>query len=170
VGGRNVVVAEENFSVESNPTYSQSDLDWEIMWAEFLGRDLALWLLRPYFDRHGRLTNMPQLLVYELCCKLADKVAGAVPRGEFEQVLQPLGTIEKPGNVVLRFGANPLEDEGRFVEQKVFTPSGKSWYGRWLKLGTNRQIAAYLRDVRTPATIMANARDLRRKPVEDQYE
>lgn len=170
VDGRDMVVAEENFSVESNPTYSQMDLDWELAWAEFLGRDLALWLHRPYADRHGGITNQRQLDLYEKCCELADKVASETLRGEFEPVWHALGPVEAPGAVVLRFAANPLEVEGRFVEQKVFTPSGKSWYGRWLKLGTNRQITAYLRDVRTPATIMNNAQELRRKLVEDQYE
>jgi hypothetical protein len=169
VDGRSVVVAEENFSVESNPTYGEMDLDWEIAWAEFLGLDLALWLRRPYSDRHGRITNQRQRDIHEKCCELADKVASGTPRGEFEEVWQTLGPIEAPGAVVLRFAANTLEDEGRFLEQKVFTPSGKSWYGRWLKMGTNRQIAAYLRDVRTPTTIMINARELRRKLVEDQY-
>jgi hypothetical protein len=170
MGDRHVVLAEENFSVESNPTYSEMDLEWELNWAEFLGRDVALWLRLPYADRHGKITNAPQLAIYVGCCALADKVAASPTKGEFENVLQSLGTLEAPGEVVLRYGANTLEDEGRFVEQKVFTASGKSWYGRWLKLGTNRHIQWFLRDVRTPATIMANARDLRRKLVEDEYE
>lgn len=169
-GDRHAVLAEENFSVESNPTYSEMDLEWELNWAEFLGRDVALWLRLPYRDRHGKVTNAPQLAIYAGCCALADKVAAAPAKGEFENVVESLGPIEEPGEVVLRYGANPLEDEGRFVEQRVSTPSGKSYYGRWLKLGTNRHITWFLRDVRTPATIMANARDLRRKLVEDEYE
>jgi len=165
-GDRSVVVAEENFSVENNPSYSAMDLDMEIMWADFLGRDIALWLGLPYADRHGKVTNKPQLDVYTACCGLADKLRA----GEFEFVFHSVGSSDGSGEVVLRLAPNPLEEQLRFIELRVHTASGKSWYGRWLKIGTNAQIAKFLRNVRTPALIMLTTPELRRKLAEDGYE
>jgi hypothetical protein len=169
VGNRIVIVAEENFSVENNPSYSAMDLDMEIMWADFLGRDLALWLGLPYADRHGKITNKTQLDIYTACCALADKLTNVPERGEFEFVFHSVGSIDGSGDVVLRLAPNPLEEKLRFIELRVHTETGQSWYGRWLKIGTNAQIARFLRNVRTPAMIMLTTPDLRRKLAEDGY-
>ncbi len=166
-GNRSVVVAEENFSVANNPEYSAMDLDTEIMWADFLGRDIALWLGVPYADRHGKITNKPQLDIYTACCGLADKLASVPERGEFDFVFHSVG---ESGDVVLRLAPNPLEEALRFIELRVHTASGKSWHGRWLKIGTNAQIAKFLRNVRTPALIMLTTPELRRKLAQDGNE
>ena len=112
----------------------------------------------------------PQGEIRSAALSLAELIADIPERGPFENVLQRIGPIELSGEVVLRLASNPLEDERRFVEVRVHTPSGKSWMGRWLTQGTNAQIAAFLRDVETPALIVTNARGLRRKLIEDEYE
>lgn len=90
LGARTVVIAEEDFSVESNPMYDQMDLEWEINWAEFLGRDLAMWLRKAFADRHGKVMNMAQLLIYDACCELADRITGS------EEIVKVLGPLDVP--------------------------------------------------------------------------
>lgn len=164
------VVEARSKTHELDPTYDAMELDQDLMWAGYFGRELALWLRVPHADEHGKVTNDKQLQILAATRALADKLSAVPPSGEFEHLHQPLGKVTGAGEISLRFAPNPLEAPLRFLELRVQTKSGKSYMGRWIKQGTNAQVATFLCNLRTPHTILINAADLGRKLVEDEYE
>jgi hypothetical protein len=169
-GGKDEMLVEERDPASRvDPGYNHDSLFIEGRWATHLGRQLATWLGVPHEDQIDDRTNARHLAIAKVARSLADEVQRTPTTGPFEEVRRSAGTLEPAGEVALRFAPNPLEPAKRFLELKVSSPSGKTTSGRWIKQGTNAQIAAFLRDVATPDTVVSTLHDLLRKQEEDGY-
>jgi hypothetical protein len=89
--------------------------------------------------------------------------------GTFEHVVQPIGQFGSYGKLQYRYAPNPLDTAKRFLELRLFTPSGKSSWARWISQGSNEQVAAFLRHVRTPYTLLTAMEEMSRKLAQDNY-
>ncbi|NVB77088.1 MAG: hypothetical protein HOV81_01715 [Kofleriaceae bacterium] len=169
-GSRRLIVLDEHLGTqEFDLTYDPLSLADELRWAGYSAGELALWLGVQQSDEDGRVENETLLHIHAAAGTLAERIASLPQQGEFEHAFQEIGSLDASGDVSLRFAPNPLEGHLRFLELRVKTPSGKSYKGRWLKQGTSAQIAAFLRQVRTPATIVVNVRAMANKLVGDEY-
>ena len=165
-GSEETLVEERDPASQIDPGYNEDNLFMEGVWATHLGRQLATWLGVPHEDQIADTTNERQLAIAGAARTLAETVERAPADGEFEHVLAPLGTIEPTGGLAFRFAPDPLHLERRFLELRVTSKSGKTTSARWMKLGSNAQIATFLRDAATPDKVMDTMLDLLRKQEE----
>lgn len=171
VGGDEVTVVEEHDPCAAlDPTYGRDKLSIDLEWAFYLGRDLAMWLAVPHYDEEtGWITNDDLLKVAGAARALAEQVERSPETGPFEHVHRAIGSIRKTGDLGLRFAPSPLEPHRRCIEVRVTSKSGKTTSGRWVKQGSNAQIAAFLRDIRAPRTIVWTMNALLRAQERDGY-
>jgi len=168
--GRHDTLAEERHeAAKADPFYDEDKLRDDMRWAVLMGQDLAMWLGVPFTDQDGDTTNADQLAVHAVNRALADAITALPSTGNFEHVHQPIGQFGRFGKLQYRYAPNPMDLSKRFLELRLYTPSGKSSFARWVKQGTNDQVAAFLRFVRTPYTILFAMEELSRKLARDDY-
>lgn len=169
-GGALVVVEERDESPKLDPTYDAGNLEADIEWAYYLGQDLSLWLDVPHHDQvTDDVTNAWMRTVAAGCRALAPKAEQAPVRGSFEHIDEPIGAFGECSDLSLRFAPNPLEPEKRFLEVRVTSKSAKTTSGRWVKQGTNEDVASFLRRVRTPHLILTTMQSLLESQKRDGY-
>lgn len=153
-GAKQVVVEQRDSTATDDPTYNQDDFLMDAIWASYIARDLATWLDVPLEDQIAKYDNKNILRIRATAEELAKDVAYEPEEGTFEHVLRSIGPVVPSGEVAMRFAPNPLNTSRRFLELRVSSASGKTTSGRWIKQGTNAQIARFLRDVRMPALVV----------------
>jgi hypothetical protein len=168
-GSEVVAVEEHDVAAKNRKPYTDDDLGEDALWASSLGGDLAVWLDVTHDDQIAHVGNADGLRIARIARELAREVEQAPAIGPFEHVIRSLGTIAPAGEVAFRFAPNPLHSERRFLELRVSTPSGKSTAGRWIRQGDNAQIAAFLRGVRTPTTVLRTTTSLLEGLKKDGY-
>jgi hypothetical protein len=126
-------------------------------------------LLVPPDDQIPQTSNTRQLVIAPVARSFADEVERAPQHGPFEHVVRSIGQVEPAGELAFRFAPNPLEPDRRFLELRVSSKSGKTTSGRWIKQGTNREIAEYLRDAQTPDQVVAACDALLAQQRQDGY-
>ncbi len=147
-----VTLLDERDDAETSKSFCNNDELYDDMrWAIMLGHDVAMWLRVPHVDQDGDVTNASELEVAKAADGLADTIEKLPPTGEFEDVLQLIGTFGSIGPVQFRLAPGDLT--GRFLELRLFAKQGPTT-ARRIEQGTNEQLAAFLRDVRTPGVIM----------------
>jgi hypothetical protein len=169
-GGEATVVEEHDETPRIDPTYGKDQLADDITWAWYLGQDLGNWLDVPSFDEvTEEVTNDDHRKIAAVARKLADQVEHAPATGAFEHAYLPIGKVGSSGGIEFRFAPNPLEPDQRFVELRVSSKSGKTTSGRWIKQGNNKQIASFLRQIRTPYAVLRAMNDLLDDQRQDDY-
>lgn len=157
-GSTLIVVEERSDAPRIDPTYGTDSLDADLEWAYFLGQDLALWLDVPHRDQlSGKVTNEWMRTVGGHCRDLATRVERTNELGMSEPIHVSLGPFGRAADLALRFA--PLPDGDRFLEVLTTSKAGTT-SGRRVKQGTNAQIAVYLRQLRTPATVLTTMAEL----------
>jgi len=165
-----VVFAEEHHeAARTKPFYSADELYEDMDWAVLLGHDLAMWLRVPHVEPTGKVTNTDELEIVKACDKLANIVDRLPQTGDFEHAVEAIGTFGGHGQMQFRYAPNPRDPSSRFLELRLFTPSGNSHWARWIFQGANVQVAAYLRAVRTPREIMVHLDEMARKTAQEGY-
>lgn len=170
-GSTLVVVDERDESPRLDPTYDTGSLETDIEWAYYLGQDASLWLDVPHYDQvTDDVTNAWMRTVGAACRAVAPKVEQAPVRGSFEHIYQQIGAFGECSDLSLRFAPNPLELDKRFLEVRATSKSGKTTSGRWVKQGTNEDIAGFLRRIRTPHLVLTTMQSLLESQKRDGYE
>ncbi len=139
-------------------------------WAAELGVDFAMWLGVAHVDANGHVTNAHELEVRTQCRALADAIDKLPTTGAFEHVIHVVGTFAPRGKLQFRYAPNPLDETKRFLELRLHTPTGKSSWAKWVGQGTNEQVAAFLRQLRTPFVILVHMEAMAIKLAQEQYE
>lgn len=152
-GTSTVVVEEDDPTPSIDPTYGNDEMEADIEWAYYLGQDLAMWLDVPHVDQlSGDVTNANQRVIAEGTRTLATLATQAPGEGAFEPIDHSYGPTLDAGELILRIA--PLAGDQRILELRVTPKRSQAALTRPLKLGTNAQIAAFLRQLRTPSTVL----------------
>lgn len=164
------VVDEHHEAAKADPFYTNDSLLEDMRWAILLGQDIAMWLGVPHIDHESDQTNTRQLVVAEVSRKLAAVIAKLPADGEFEHVIEPVATFAPYGLLQYRYAPNPMDLTKRFLELRLFTPSGKGSWARWVKQGTNDQVVGFLARPRTGYVMVQNMEEMSRKLAQENYE
>jgi hypothetical protein len=167
--GGQLVVEQHDSTASNDPTYNQDDFSMDAIWTSYIARDLATWLGVPLEDQIARYDNKSVLRIRATAEELAQDVAYEPETGTFDHVVHSIGTVEPAGELAMRFAPNPLDPSRRFLELRVSSPSSKTTSGRWIKQGTNTQIARFLREVRMPALALRTMHALLHAQKTDGY-
>ncbi|MDQ3336173.1 MAG: hypothetical protein M4D80_13470 [Myxococcota bacterium] len=159
--GRDVLVVDEHdLAGKADPTYNADALSEDIEWAFYLGRDLAMWRGVPHFDQlTDAITNTDYLRIRKVAFELASDVEHTPDLGNFEQLAQSVGRVGKAADLTLRYAPH-AETNLRYLEIRVTSESGKTSEQR-IKQGANEEVAAFLRRVQTPSTVLKAMNALR---------
>lgn len=163
------VVEEHDRTPHLDPTYGHDNELMDSGWIFYIGTYLASWLSLTHLEPFHGLANEQDLVVRRAALALAAEAGKAPEAGPFDELQRQVGRIPPSGGLLLRFAANPLKPDLRFLEVQASTPSGKSRSGRWLRQGSNARIAGFLRDVATPRAILKTMHDLLQGLKRDDY-
>ncbi len=111
-------------------------------------------------QRFYRATGQRPATAAEAARELAEVIDRTPAKGPFEPIEIP---IAGPGGrkAELRFAHSPTRpQEKRYLELRVYTPSGISNSAQWLLSGSNAELAAYLRAAGTLAEMEGTALEL----------
>jgi len=141
------LVAEEHDTTPAlDPAYGADELFSDSMWAMFLGRQLATWALVPFLD-HRRNTSSAalELVVARASRALADMLSSRAGAGELQL---SMGSVGRSADLAFR-----LPSDRQTLDLATTFASGGTHVAS-LKQGTTAQIAAFLRRVSTPSTVL----------------
>lgn len=144
-GASEVVVEEDDPIPRIDPAYGADELFLDTLWANYLGNQLAVWLLVPFVNERRSGSNEMDLTVARAARTLADQLDGS-GRGE---LLVSMGAVGRSADLAFRVDAAQTAIDLRITLQGGETATVA------LKRGTRAQLAAFLRRVTTPSTVLS---------------
>ncbi len=141
--GEDVLVEESDPTPSLDPAYGDDELLMDTLWGYYLGSHLAVWADVPFLDGRTGESETLALPIARAARALADQLRSG--SGEIEM---PVGATGRAADIA--FHVNPTR--GSVDLRVTFSDDGTT--STQLKAGTTTQIAAYLRRVTTPSTVL----------------